>query len=92
MSGGFTPGKIRRFEEEGLPIDGYGVGSSLLGHGDPRDGVVTSFDFTADVVELEDEPEAKVGRWRWENPRLVRVDWARLAEPDANAGSPEERT
>ena len=53
---------------------------------------MTSFDFTADVVELEDEPEAKVGRWRWENPRLVRVDWARLAEPDANAGSPEERT
>ncbi|MGH7540968.1 MAG: nicotinate phosphoribosyltransferase [Gemmatimonadota bacterium] len=83
VSGGFTPAKIRRFEQEGLPIAGYGIGSSLLGHGDPEDGVVTSFDFTADVVELEGEPEAKVGRWRWENPRLVRLDWERLRALDA---------
>lgn len=82
VSGGFTPAKIRRFEEEGLPIGGYGVGSSLLGHGDPAQGVVTSFDFTADVVELEGKPEAKVGRWRWGNERLVRLDWERLRELD----------
>lgn len=83
VSGGFTPAKIRRFEEEDLPITGYGVGSSLLGHGDPAEGVVTNFDYTADIVELEGRPQAKVGRWRWENERLVRIEWERLAELDA---------
>ncbi|MDX1578347.1 MAG: quinolinate phosphoribosyl transferase [Gemmatimonadota bacterium] len=82
VSGGFGPAKIRRFEEEDLPIAGYGVGSSLLGHGRPEEGVVSGFDITADVVELEGRPQAKVGRWLWDNPRLVRVDWKRLAELD----------
>lgn len=86
VSGGFTPAKIRRFEEAGLPISGYGVGSSLLGHGAASEGVISSFDFTADVVEVEGEPEAKVGRWLWENPGLIRLDWDRLHEADEAYG------
>ena len=31
VSGGFDPAKIRRFEEAGVPVDSYGVGSSLFG-------------------------------------------------------------
>lgn len=83
VSGGFTPSKIRRFSELGLPIAAYGVGSSILGHGTEADGIVTDFDFTADVVELDGEPQAKVGRQRWDNPRLIRVDWGFLARLDA---------
>ena len=30
VSGGFTVEKIARFEERGVPVDAYGVGSSLL--------------------------------------------------------------
>jgi len=82
VSGGFTPSVIRRFEEEGLPIAAYGVGSSLLGHGTEADGIGSSFDFTADVVEVDGAPQAKAGRSRWENPRLIRLDWNRLAELD----------
>jgi nicotinate phosphoribosyltransferase len=82
VSGGFTPRKIRHFARLALPIAAYGVGSSILGHGSEEDGIVTSFDFTADVVEVGGRPEAKVGRARWENPRLVRVDWDLLARLD----------
>lgn len=83
VSGGFTPAKIRRFEAEGVPVSAYGVGSSLLGHGDVSSGLLTDFDFTADLVEVEGRPEAKVGRRLQASPRLVRVDWERLAELDA---------
>ncbi|MDX6684931.1 MAG: nicotinate phosphoribosyltransferase [Baekduia sp.] len=63
-SGGFDAEKIRRFEEEGAPVDAYGVGSSLLrGHND----------FTADIVRVDDRPIAKVGREERPNPRLQRV-------------------
>jgi len=89
VSGGFTPAKIRRFEEEDLPIAGYGVGSSLLGHGEADEGVISSFDFTADVVEVDGEPEGKVGRWLWENPRLMQLDWERLRDTDAAPGADE---
>src|ERR671939_694626 len=40
-SGGFTIAKIREFEETGVPVDAYGVGSSLIRG---------SNDFTADIV------------------------------------------
>ena len=83
VSGGFTPSKIRRFAELGLPIAAYGVGSSILGHGRESDGVVTDFDFTADVVEVDGRPEAKVGRGIWDNPRLIRVDWELLERLDS---------
>lgn len=63
-SGGFTVEKIRRFEEMGVPVDSYGVGSAL---------VRGSYDYTADVVRVEGRPVAKVGRWYRESPRLERV-------------------
>jgi nicotinate phosphoribosyltransferase len=63
-SGGFTAERIREFEAQGVPVDAYGVGSSLI-RGDN--------DFTADVVLLEGQPCAKVGRGYAPNPRLERV-------------------
>ncbi|HET7790943.1 MAG TPA: nicotinate phosphoribosyltransferase [Gemmatimonadales bacterium] len=65
VSGGFTVEKIRQFEEQGVPVDMYGVGSSLF---------QGRFDFTADVVRVEGKPCAKVGRTYRPNPRLERVD------------------
>ncbi len=63
-SGGFTASRIREFEAEGVPVDAYGVGSSLI-RGEN--------DFTADVVKLEGRPCAKFGRAYSPNPRLERV-------------------
>jgi nicotinate phosphoribosyltransferase len=64
VSGGFTVEKIRQFEEQGVPVDMYGVGSSLF---------QGRFDFTADIVRVEGKPAAKVGRSYRPNPRLERV-------------------
>jgi nicotinate phosphoribosyltransferase len=63
-SGGFTIEKIRSFEENGVPVDAYGVGSSLIRG---------SNDFTADIVLTDGEPSAKFGRRYRENPRLELV-------------------
>jgi nicotinate phosphoribosyltransferase len=65
VSGGFTVERIGVFEEEGVPVDGYGVGSSLYRG---------RFDFTADVVMVEGRPCAKVGREYRPNSRLERVE------------------
>jgi nicotinate phosphoribosyltransferase len=65
VSGGFTVEKIRDFERQSVPVDGYGVGSSLF---------QGRYDFTADVVLLQGKPCAKVGREYRPNPRLERVD------------------
>jgi nicotinate phosphoribosyltransferase len=64
VSGGFTAEKIRDFERTGVPVDGYGVGSSLF------EG---RYDFTADIVLLEGKPAAKVGRTFRPNSRLEEV-------------------
>jgi nicotinate phosphoribosyltransferase len=64
VSGGFTVARIREFEEKGVPVDSYGVGSSLLRG---------SNDYTADVVLVDGKPCAKVGRKYRPNPRLERV-------------------
>ena len=64
VSGGFTVEKIREFEATRVPVDAYGVGSSLFGG---------RFDFTADVVMVNGKPCAKVGRVSSPNPRLERV-------------------
>ncbi|HPF61058.1 MAG: quinolinate phosphoribosyl transferase [Gemmatimonadetes bacterium] len=61
VSGGFTVHKIREFEALGVPVDAYGVGSSLFGG---------RFDFTADIVRHEGTPCAKVGRRYREARRL----------------------
>jgi nicotinate phosphoribosyltransferase len=65
VSGGFTAARIREFEAAGVPVDAYGVGSSLL-RGDN--------DYTADIVLVEGRPRAKVGRGFSPNPRLERVE------------------
>jgi nicotinate phosphoribosyltransferase len=65
VSGGFSADKIREFETLGVPVDSYGVGSSLF---------LGRFDFTADIVLKEGKPCAKVGREYRPNPRLQSVD------------------
>jgi nicotinate phosphoribosyltransferase len=65
VSGGFTVEKIRAFEEAKVPVDSYGVGSSLFGG---------RFDFTADIVKVAGKPQAKRGREYRPNPRLTKVD------------------
>src|SRR4051794_11901525 len=64
VSGGFTAERIRAFEEAGVPVDSYGVGSSLIRGAN---------DFTADVVMVDGRPCAKVGREFKANPRLEPV-------------------
>jgi nicotinate phosphoribosyltransferase len=64
-SGGFTVERICDFEAGGVPVDAYGVGSSLI-RGEN--------DFTADVVIVEGKPCAKAGRAYSPNPRLVKVE------------------
>ena len=64
-SGGFSAERIREFESSGIPVDAYGVGSSLI-RGDN--------DFTADVVRVDGRPCAKEGRRYSPNPRLERVE------------------
>jgi nicotinate phosphoribosyltransferase len=64
-SGGFDARRIRQFEEAAVPVDAYGVGTSLLGG---------SNDFTADVVRVDGVPCAKVGRDERPSPRLEHVE------------------
>ena len=63
-SGGFTAAKIEQFETLGVPVDAYGVGSSLIRGQN---------DYTADVVLVDGVPCAKAGRKYMPNPRLERV-------------------
>jgi nicotinate phosphoribosyltransferase len=65
VSGGFDVERIHEFEEKNVPVDSYGVGSSLI-RGDN--------DFTADIVLADGLPSAKVGRSYRPNPRLELVD------------------
>ena len=65
VSGGFHVERIREFEAKDVPVDSYGVGSSLL-RGDN--------DFTADIVLTDGLPSAKVGREYRPNPRLELVE------------------
>jgi nicotinate phosphoribosyltransferase len=64
VSGGFDGEKIRAFEERGVPVDAYGVGSSLIRGAN---------DFTADVVMTDGKPSGKFGRHLRDNPRLELV-------------------
>ena len=65
VSGGFDAERIEVFERRGVPVDSYGVGSSLF---------AGRFYFTADIVMTDGRPSAKVGRRYRENPRLELVD------------------
>jgi nicotinate phosphoribosyltransferase len=65
VSGGFDAAKIEAFEDAGVPVDAYGVGSTLI-RGEN--------DFTADVVMCDGRPAGKRGRELLPNPRLERVE------------------
>ena len=64
VSGGFTVEKITHFEAKGVPVDAYGIGSSLIRGQN---------DFTADIVMTDGRPSAKVGRRYRPNGRLELV-------------------
>ena len=63
-SGGFNAEKIEHFEALEVPVDAYGVGSSLIRGQN---------DYTADVVTVDGRPCAKAGREYRPNPRLELV-------------------
>jgi nicotinate phosphoribosyltransferase len=63
-SGGFDAERIQAFEEEGVPVDVYGVGAALYSG---------RYEFTADIVMVDGKPQAKAGRALNENPRLAKV-------------------
>ncbi|HEY2065429.1 MAG TPA: hypothetical protein VGG84_05680 [Gemmatimonadaceae bacterium] len=63
-SGGFNVRRIRAFEDDGVPVDAYGVGASVF------EG---RWDFTADVVRLNGKPQAKAGREFRPNARMEKV-------------------
>lgn len=64
VSGGFNEKKIRLYEDLKIPVDIYGVGSSLLKE---------KIDFTADLVKLNGKHCAKVGRKAGNFLRLKKV-------------------
>jgi nicotinate phosphoribosyltransferase len=64
-SGGFTAHKIREFESNGVPVDAYGVGSSLIRGAN---------DYTGDIVLTDGRPSAKTGRRFRPNERLELVE------------------
>jgi len=64
ISDGVTRERIRHFEEEGVPVDAYGVSGALhLGR----------FAFLADVVEVDGAPQSRAGRGLRPSARLERV-------------------
>jgi nicotinate phosphoribosyltransferase len=65
VSGGFNAERIREFERQRVPVDVYGVGSSLI-RGEN--------DFTADVVMGVGVAGAMVGRRYSPNDRMERVE------------------
>ncbi|MHB8928231.1 MAG: hypothetical protein ACYC9Q_11375 [Bacillota bacterium] len=72
VTGGFNAKKIKLFEDLGVPVDIYGVGSSLL-----ENSSETNCDFTADIVRVKVDGVwhdlAKTGRQAADNPSLKRV-------------------
>jgi nicotinate phosphoribosyltransferase len=63
-SSGMTLDRIRAFEEEGVPIDAYGIGAALLAG---RTG------FTSTLIEMDAPLRVRVGSERRPNARLERV-------------------
>lgn len=64
-SGGFDAKRIKIYEDLNVPVDIYGVGSSLL---------KINIGFTGDNVLLNGSPQAKTGRKYNPNPRLEKID------------------
>ncbi len=67
VSSGFTAKKIDEWTKEGVPVDTYGVGTSLVNN--------TTVGFTGDLVELDGKPEAKEGRKDIKSDRLKIVPY-----------------
>jgi nicotinate phosphoribosyltransferase len=69
-SGGFNARRIRAFEEDGVPVDAYAVGSAFFEN-------AGRYDYTADIVAIEEGDTwrecHKVGRPERPNPRLAPV-------------------
>ncbi len=55
--------KVKEFTQNNIPVDIYGIGSALT---------TLSLHFTADLVELDNQEYAKVGRRR--------LDWSKLSQ------------
>ncbi len=70
-TGGFNIERIKQFEQLGVPVDIYGIGSSLLDNSRENG---TNNDYTADIVRVEIDGEwrhiAKTGRKACDNPNL----------------------
>ncbi len=62
VSSGFTPEKIKYFEEQKTPVDAYGVGESIL---------KINIGFTCDAVRNNGKNIAKEGRGYRLNPKLI---------------------
>lgn len=67
VSSGFTAKKIDEWTKEGVPVDTYGVGTSLINN--------TTVGFTGDLVELDGKPQAKEGRRDIPSDRLEKVPY-----------------
>ena len=63
-TGDFGVDRIRRYEEDGVPVDAYGVPVTLFG---------TRYGFAADVVSVNGKPQARVGREARASARLEKV-------------------
>ncbi len=77
VTGGFNAARIAEYERENVPVDVYGVGSSLL-----RNDRDSNTDFTMDVVRVQIDgvwhDVAKVGRQPNDNADLQPVDLSTL--------------
>lgn len=67
VSSGFTAPKIEEWTKEGVPVDMYGVGTTLVDN--------TTVGFTGDLVMLDGKPEAKEGRHNVASKRLKKVPY-----------------
>ncbi len=65
VSGGFNERKIDLFEKLNVPVDGYGIGSSIL---------KKKLEATADIVFVDGKPCSKKGRTYWDNPNLKLIN------------------
>jgi nicotinate phosphoribosyltransferase len=77
VTGGFNRERIMQFEQERVPVDIYGVGSTFL-----QNDSETNTDYTMDIVRILVHGEwvdmAKVGRQAGENPQLKQVNLAEV--------------
>ncbi len=77
VTGGFNRDRIAQFERDGVPVDVYGVGSSLL-----RSDHETNADYTMDLVRVKVGGAwvelAKEGRAPNDNPDLRPIDLSEL--------------